>query len=68
LTEVQAPQPEASKGAQQKLITAGVQFLEALAEMLGQENPPLPPELARRAALAAQTIIKMNGAGHSCID
>jgi superfamily II DNA/RNA helicase len=56
LPEVQAPQPEASKGAQQKLITAGVQFLEALAEIINGDGGQLPPELARRATIAVRQL------------
>ncbi len=39
-----------------KLLTASVQFLEALAEILSQNGAPLSPELAERAAAAMQRI------------
>ena len=42
--------------AHQNLLIAGVQFLEALADVLGQNGQELSPELANRAALAMQRI------------
>ncbi len=51
------PRPEPVADVQQKLLSAGVQFLEALAEVLSVDGRQLPPELARRAATAVQRIV-----------
>jgi hypothetical protein len=44
--------------ARAKLVATGVQFLEALAELLAAERPAAPPDLARRGAAALRTILK----------
>src|SRR5207249_795519 len=56
-TPAERPGAEVEPDARQNLVAAGVQFLEALAEVLGQNGRQLPPELAQRAAAAVQRII-----------
>ena len=51
-----APAAPPPTDANAKLLAAGVQFLEALAEVLGRNGTDLPPELAQRAAAAVQRI------------
>jgi SNF2 family DNA or RNA helicase len=50
-----AASPE-SVDAKLNLVAAGVQFLEALADVMAQNGSPLSPELAQRAATAIQRI------------
>jgi SNF2 family DNA or RNA helicase len=42
--------------ARANLLLAGVQFLEALAEVLGQDGAALPPDLAKRAGAAVRRV------------
>jgi SNF2 family DNA or RNA helicase len=51
-----ASQPDAS-AARAKLASAGVQFLEALAEVLSVEKPVLAPDLAARATKALDALM-----------
>jgi superfamily II DNA/RNA helicase len=55
--ETPAAAPSADD-ARAKLAAAGVQFLEALAEVLRAEKQSLPPELAQRGAAALRTILE----------
>ena len=43
--------------ARAKLVTAGVQFLEALAALLTAEKPAVPADLARRGTAALRAIL-----------
>ncbi len=47
--------------ANQRLLTAGVQFLEALADAIGANGSKLPPELSQRAASAIRKIFGDHG-------
>jgi SNF2 family DNA or RNA helicase len=64
-----SPPVQPPTGARERLWLAGVQFLEALAEVLAEEKgrvSPLrvgPPEAARRGAAALETILRALGDG-----
>jgi hypothetical protein len=47
--------------ARAKLVAAGVQFLEALAEVLAAEKPAAPPELVQRGTAALHAILRAVG-------
>jgi hypothetical protein len=47
---------ETTVDARMKLLQAGVQFLEALADVLGQDGATLPPALALRAGAAVRRV------------
>jgi hypothetical protein len=47
-----------SKDAHTRLLLAGVQFLEALAEVMGQNGTALPPDLAARAGYAIRRVFE----------
>ena len=53
-----SPPVKAPTGARERLWLAGVQFLEALAEVLAEEKGRVPPEAARRGTAALETILK----------
>ena len=49
--------PEAAADANEKLLAAGVQFLEALAEIISANGSKVPPQLSHRAASAIRKIL-----------
>jgi superfamily II DNA or RNA helicase len=63
LLEGEAPPAAAvsAEAARAKLVAAGVQFLEALAEVLAAERPAVPPDLLQRGTAALRAILSSLG-------
>jgi SNF2 family DNA or RNA helicase len=66
---LEGEEPAATPNAEEaraKLVTAGVQFLEALAAVLTAEKPAVPADLARRGTAALRAILgSLDGSGEA---